>query len=235
MQKKQWIVAGTVFFVLLAVAVGWQYYSKSHAPVPVFPINVADTITSWEFKGTYADNDTLIKQANADVKKLTDLLGKGQYDDYDLYIGIGNDDNFMGDGQAAYDNYNRAIALNPEKGLAFMNLGNLMDGLGAYHTAADAYGKAVLVEAGQMEFHIARLKFLTRQFPDDSALVLTAFGDASTQFGDNASVLIIEADWLTGLERYKDAIAAWERAKTISPGKDTRAMTAEIKRLRAKL
>jgi tetratricopeptide (TPR) repeat protein len=232
--KKQWKIAGAAFLGLVAVAIASQFYFKN-AQVPSFPINAADTHTSWNFTGAYTGNDTLITGAKADRAKLTDLLGKGQYDDYDIYIGIGNDDNLMGDGKGAYENYNRAVAIHSDKGLAFANLGHLFDELGAYRTAADAYQNATAAEPGQIEFHIDRLKFLTRQFPNDQAAILSAVTDSSTQFGDNSSILAIEADWLTGQKRYADAISAWERARTLSPGKDTSAMTAEIERLKAKL
>ncbi len=232
LSKKQWVLGGVVvLFIGVLGAAGWISYRNR---VPSFPINAKDSIATWTLKGAYTGNDTLISQANADIAHLQSLLGKGQYDDYDLYIGIGNDKNLEGDGKAAYDNYNRAVAIHTTKGLAYANLGHLMDELGAYETAADAYGKAVAVEPGQIEYHIERLTYLTRQFPNDSARLLAAFTDSSTQFGDTAPILAIEAEWLTGLKRYSDAIAAWQRAKLLSPGKDTSAIDAEIVRLQAK-
>lgn len=204
----------------------------SIAPRP-FPINSADTIASWNFKGAYTGNSTLISKADSDSVHLTSLLGKGQYDDYDLYIGIGNDANLTGDGKAAYDAYNRAIAIHPDKGLAYANLGHLFDELGAYHTAADAYAKAVAVEPSVLEYHIERLSFLTRQFPTDTALITAALTDASKQFGDTPSILAIEAQWLTGQGRYADAIKAWETVKMLSPQDRQAPIDAEIARLKA--
>lgn len=231
--KRHWVIAGAGLAVAVGAAAGWLYYQKTF--VPAFPINSADTIASWSFKGAYTGNDTLIAQANADIAHLTGLMGKGQYDDYDLYIGIGNDDNLMGDGAGAYENYDRAVHIHPSKGLGYANIGNLMNELGAYHTAADAYAKAVAVEPSQMEYHIERLNFLTQRLPTDSVLILAAFTDAANVFGDNASILAIEARWLTSQGRYADAIAAWQRAKLLSPGKDMTAINAEIARLQAKL
>ncbi len=75
--------------------------------------------------------------------KLTGLIGKGQYDDYDLYDGIANDYSMLGDGRTAYQYYNHAIQIHPTKGLAYANLAHFMNALGAYRTAADAYAKAV--------------------------------------------------------------------------------------------
>lgn len=232
--KKHRIIAAIIGAAIVAgVAAGMWYYAAEKG-VQAFPINPADTIASWSFKGAYAGNATLIQNANADRAHLKSLLGKGQYDDYDLYIGIGNDDNLIGDGSGAYENYDRAIALYPDQGLAYTNLGHLMDELGAYHTAADAYAKAVAVQPSVLEYHLERLAFLTRQFPTDDALILAAFTDASKQFGDTPSVLAIEAQWLTGQGRYADAIKAWETVKMLSPQDRQAAIDAEIARLKAK-
>jgi tetratricopeptide (TPR) repeat protein len=229
MSKRQWIVAG---IILVIAAGGFWYYTKTY--VPTFPINPNDTIVSWSFKGAYTGNDALIQQANADIAHLTSLLGKGQYDDYDLYIGIGNDDNLLGDGSGAYQNYNRSIHIHPNKGLAFVNLAHLMDELRAFRTAADAYAKAVTVEPKVLQYHVERLNYLTRQFATENALLSAAFSDVSKQFGDTAPVLTIEAEWLTGQKRYADAIKAWETVKMLSPGKDMSAIDTAIARIKTK-
>lgn len=232
MMKKYWRIA-LMCMILLAIAVyALVYYQKVH--IPAFPIHSQDTVSSWNFSGPYAGNDTLTQQAHDDITKLTGLIGKGQYDDYDLYIGIANDDNLLGDGKAAYDNYNQAIHLQPAKGLAYVNLAHLMDELGAYQTAANAYTKAVTVEPSVLEYHVERLAYLTRQFPKDNSVILAAFTDASTQFGDTPAVLSIEAQWLTGLGRYADAIKAWQTVAMLSPKENQAAIAAEITRLKNK-
>lgn len=261
--NKHWVVAGAAF--IIAVIGVLLYSAKVPVPasptgglgtastttstttttVPVtepavtgnwpFPVNAADNIVSWSFKGAYLGNDALVQQTTADIAHLTGLLGKGEFADYDLYDGIANDYTSIGDGTAAYQNYNRAIAIHPKNvGLAYANLAHLMDQLGAYHTAADAYKKAVNAEPGMLEYHIERLTYLTRQFPSDNALITAALSDVSKQFGDTAQILTIEAQWLTAQKRYSDAIKAWETVKMLSPGKDTSAIDAEIIRLRAK-
>lgn len=208
--------------------------SGSVTDVQSFPINAADTIAAWNFKGDSAGSDALIQQANADIQHLTGLLGKGEYDDYDLYDGIANDYALLGSGEKSYENFNRAINIHPAKGLGYVNLAHLMDKLGAFETAADAYKKAVTVEPAMLEYHVQRLNYLTRQFAANNARVAAAFSDASDQFGDNASILMIEAQWLTGEKRYADAVAAWEQVKALSPGKDIASIDAEIARLKAK-
>jgi tetratricopeptide (TPR) repeat protein len=211
--------------------------AKPQASLPVkarFAVSTLDTISSWNFKGDAVGNETLTKQAQNDITYLKGLLGGGKYDDYDLYNGLANDYASLGDAKTAYDYYNRAIAIHPNKGLAFMNLGHLFDGMRAYHSAIDAYKDAVTVEPAQLQYHIQRLTFLSRQFPSDNALILGAFTDASKQFGDTAPVLTVEAQWLTDVKRYADAITAWEKVKSLMSGSDSAAIDAEIARLRAK-
>ena len=234
MLKKYWIIAALIGIAVVAGAAAGVWYYRAKTSIPAFPINAADTISSWTFKGAYTGNATLVAQANADIVHLKGLLGKGQYDNYDLYIGIGNDDNLLGNGSGAYENYDRAIAIYPNQGLAYANLAHLMDELGAYHTAADAYAKAVAVQPSVLEYQTERLAYLTRQFPTDNALILAALTDASNQFGDTPSILAIEAQWLTGQGRYADAIKAWETVKMLSPKDRQAAIDAEIARLKKK-
>lgn len=214
-------------------------HATSTTPVAVytgpFKVNAADTIVSWSFKGAYTGNSTLEAQANADITKLTNLIGKGQYDDYDLYNGIANDYNLLGNGKQAYAYYDLAFKIHPNKGLAYTNLAHLFVELGAYYSAADAYAKAVAVEPGMLQYHLERLKYLTTQFPTDNARIVSALTDASKVFGDTAPILTIEAEWLEGQGRYADAIKAWQRAKMLMPGQDTTAIDAAIARDQAKL
>ncbi|HET9641733.1 MAG TPA: hypothetical protein VFP46_02710 [Candidatus Paceibacterota bacterium] len=231
MQRRYWIIGA--FVVIIATAfLSWRYLPK---PAPAFPIDPADVISSWSFKGTYTGNQPFTDQANADIAHLNALLGKGQYDDYDIHIGLANDYVLLGDGAKAYDEYDRAIAVHTEKGLGYANLAHLMALLGAKETAAKAYAKATSVEPGVLEYHLERLDFLTKTFPKDTPRLLSAFTDAAKQFGDVAQVLVIEAQWLEGQKRYADAIKALERAKLLSPGRDTSAIDAQIARDKAKL
>lgn len=259
--KNHWVLVVCGIIIAVLAVFGWSEYAKAplvldtsqvtatstapgastttepvsaRAAITPFPMNSADTLVSWSFAGAYAGNDTLTTQVSADIAHLTGLVGKGQYDDYDLYGGIANDYTYLGNGKTAYQYYNRAIQIHPNKGLAYVNLAHLMDELGAYHTAADAYAKATAVEAGMLEYHIERLNFLTGRFATNNAMIFSALADTSKQFGDNASILAIEAQWLTGQGRYADAIKAWQTVKMLSSQDRQVAVDAEIARLQAK-
>lgn len=254
-QKMYWAIGGVIVVVAVVViataqrpagqpvqtasttepaASSTEAQTATTTAVGPFPINPADRLVSWSFKGPYSGNQTLTDQANADIAHLTGLIGSGKYDDYDIYNGLANDYSELGDGRTAYQFYNRAIRIHPAKGLAYVNLAHLMDELHAYYTAADAYAKATAVEPGMLEYHIERLTYLTRQFPKDNARILAALTDVTKVFGDSAPILTIEAEWLTSLGRYSDAITAWQKVKQLSPGADTTSIDAEIARLQAK-
>jgi tetratricopeptide (TPR) repeat protein len=226
--QKKWVIAVLVIIVLVGGILWYKGVS-----FPAFPINAKDTIVSWSFQGAYTGNDTLIAQANADIEHLESLLGKGDYDDYDLYIGMGNDSDLIGDGARAYKEFNRAASIHTDRGLAYANIAHLMDQLGAPYTAADAYAKAVAAEPGQLQYTIERLNYLVRQFPQDTERIEAAIADSETQFGKTSQMLAIKAGWLESLQKYADAIAAWQEAKEVSPS-DAAAINAEIARLRAK-
>lgn len=215
------------------IIVGTAWYGLGGGSY-AFPINSKDDIASWSFTGAYTGNTELIAKAEEDTAKLEALLGTGEYDDYDLYIGIGNDANLMGEGRAAYEAYNRAVAIHPEKGLAYANLAHLFDEIGAYYTAADAYAKAVEVEPTTLSYHEERLNFLTRQFPKEEEMILDALADAGAQFGDTPSILAIKAQWLEGEGRYNDAVKAWQVMKALSPADRHAIIDAQIARDQAK-
>lgn len=204
--------------------------STVRATLAAFPISPLDTPVSWSFNGTDALNAALTAATDADRAKLTTLLGKGQYDDYDLYIGLGNDANQEGDGRSAYTSYNKAAAIHPNKGLAYANLGNLFDELGAYHTAAAAYAKSVAVEPRELQYHLSQLEFLVNHFPTDNARLTAAFADAHTQFGDSANILAIEAQWFEAQGRYAEAITVWQTVKALSPADRQAAIEVQIAR-----
>lgn len=199
-----------------------------------FPVDKADTIASWNFTGTHTGNITLKTQATADVQKLTDLLGKGSYEDYDLYNGIANDYTALGDGTMAYHYYNLAVAIHPTKGLAYMNLGHLFDLLGAENTAVNAYAKSVAVEPNQNAYWLAYLNFLANTQPK-STLTASVFASAISTTNADPDILISEANWLESIGRISDAIAAWKKVR-VSVGLDQqKAIDTKISKLQAKL
>ena len=261
--KRHWVAAGVGFVVAVFAYLGWANWPKaSVTPIRLestfnaasttggvtptgqtattsvaikpFPINPADTIASWSFKGADAGNDTLMAQANADIASLAELFGKGKYDDYDLYNGIANDYVLMGNGEAAYRDYNHSIAIHPNKGLAYVNLGHLMDELGALHTARDAYAKAVALEPTVESYWLSYLNFLATYEPKvgTTAPIFTAAKKATNSAPD---VLIAEANWLGNIGRFADAIADWKTVRSSVGTAQQAAIDTKIAHLQAQI
>jgi tetratricopeptide (TPR) repeat protein len=136
-------------------------------PAPAFLVNSKDTISSWSFSGIYAGNESLTIRAQTDIARLQSLLGTGEYQDYDLYNGIGNNYTYLGDGERAFVAYKKAISLDPSRAIVYMNVGNLMEQLDAMYSAKDAYAKAVESEPNTAQYKNAERDFLTHYFPEE--------------------------------------------------------------------
>lgn len=130
------IVGGVFFLGLLLVALTAQ------GPYPLAP---SDTISSWTFAGAYQDGGKNEVAVKSEIVRLKKLLG-GDTQDYEILVGIASQFVLIGDGKSAYLYLSKAIEENPNKGLAYFNLGHLMEQLGAIETARTAYTKAVQVE-----------------------------------------------------------------------------------------
>lgn len=124
--KKYWRaeVVGLVVLIVIAV-LGGHYFAKVRETIP---INPQDSISSWSFKGADS-NDASITKTNADIAKLTALLGKGTYPDYDIYVAMAQDYDFLGDGQDEYVSLEKATVADPTRGVAWDNIGVLMENL----------------------------------------------------------------------------------------------------------
>ncbi len=202
----------------------------------ILPITQGDTISSWSFKGAYEDGGTLEERARTEIDRLTELLGSGEFPDYQLYVAIAAQYELLGEGKKAYLYLDKALAIDStQTGLAWMNLGALFDKLGAFETARTAYAKAVESQSAGMEFHVARISFLIERFPNDTAAIEGAFSEANRQFGDAATFYQIRAQWMTKLGNISGAIAAWEKVKSFMPPGQQTAIDREIARLQTKL
>jgi len=232
--KKHWIAEVVGLVVIILIAIGcWQYFVEMR--VQTVQINPQDSISSWSFKGIYTGNDALTAKANADIAKLTSLIGKGQYPDYDIYVGIAQDYDFIGDGKSEYQSLEKAIAVGPTGGVAWDNLGVLMEKLGALNTARDAYAKAVAVEPSVGAYQEAQLRFLTAHFPQDDTAIENAFNNGMKESAD-ANLLPIDAEWLTSTGSTTAAISAWKEFAIYIPAASPQqsAINQKIAQLKAK-
>ncbi|HLE55734.1 MAG TPA: tetratricopeptide repeat protein [Rhodothermia bacterium] len=222
--------------LVLAGAVWWFTQNPSH-PLPLVE---GDAVSSWDFQGIHKDEGALEKKANDEITRLTNLLGgdqSGKDDDptdYILYVSIANQYELLGDGKNAYEYLGRAVNIDSTKtGLAWHNLGSLLERLGAYGTARVAYAKAVEAQPHIEQYHVARLRFLMGHLKDDTSAIEAAFGEAEAQFGKEAPFLLqIRAQWEEITGRLDEAASTLEDMQRFVGSRNTE-VDHEIARLRS--
>ncbi len=193
-QKR--IILGISALIFIAGAGAWWYM---HQPTPPLALVAGDKVVSWDFKGSHGDGGELQKRVRAEIARLESLLQneKGEPTDYELYVSIANQYTLLGDGANAYEYLGKALSIDSEKtGLAWYNMGTLLERLGAPLTARIAYTKAVDAQSHIEQYHLARLSLLTKYFPDDTAAIEANFAQAETQLGPLPSILQMKAAWL---------------------------------------
>ena len=146
-------------------------------PSPVFSLVSGEVIASWDFVGTYNDNGQLEARANAEIARMKGLLNSGTYTNYELYVSIANQYELLGDGKQEFTYLNYALAIDSTKtGLAWHNMGKLLERLGAYKSARVAYDKLVQAQP-TTQYLRARLEFLQAHMPEDTVAIAQAQAD----------------------------------------------------------
>ncbi len=144
------------------------------APAAPFALVAGEAIASWDFAGTYNDNGQLEAKVRVDIERLKGLLNSGTYTNYELYVSIANQYELLGEGKQEYTYLNYALAIDSTKtGLAWHNMGRLLERLGAYKSARVAYDR--MVEAQPIrQYILARLEFLKARMPGDTNAIAQA-------------------------------------------------------------
>ena len=131
-----------------------------------------DTIVSWKFKGLYTDSPELVSRAQKEISRLQDLLGNEDDDftEYELYVSIANQYDLLGNGEREYQYLKYALAMDSQQaGLAWSNLGILLERVGAYHSAREAFEKSIAVQS-LPQYRQIYLEFLMKHYPGDPAI-----------------------------------------------------------------
>jgi len=148
------LIGASALFVLLPLFVG-------SAPAGAgYTLSPNDHISTWQWHGAYLDGAQKESDTKKEIARLRSMFGKGSVSDYELYIGIASQYELLGDGKSAYQYLSGAIAKEPKKGLAYMNMGHLMEELGAFTTAHQAYDEAVRLEPTNQAFTSSQQNFL---------------------------------------------------------------------------
>jgi tetratricopeptide (TPR) repeat protein len=178
----------------LSIAMTTAVVTKRPTANPL-PIVAGDDIASWSFAGAYSDNQELIAKADAEIKRLQGLIGKGTYSDVAILVGIANQYDLVGDGKREYEYLGTAVNSSTENGLPWHNLGVLMEKLGAFKTARIAYEKSVLALPRLDSYQYSYIEFLITRMKDDSDSIEKAFSDAEKNIGQTQYLAELRAEW----------------------------------------
>lgn len=139
-----------------------------------FSLVSGETIASWSFADSYKDGGTLEASRYAEIVRLLKLLHTGTFTNYELYVSIANQYELLGDGGQEFIYLNKALAIDSTKtGLAWHNMGKLLERLGAYKSARVAYDR--MVEAQPIrQYLVVRLEFLKARMPQDTGAIAQA-------------------------------------------------------------
>lgn len=155
---------------------------KKTSPAP-FALVQGETIASWDFLGSYKDGGQLEAHANAEIARAKSLLNSGEFTNYELYVSIANQYELLGNGTMEFTYLNYALGIDPlHTGLAWHNMGKLLERLGAYKSARIAYDR--MFQAQPIRYYATvRLEFLKAHMPEDVDAIKKAEADvaASTE------------------------------------------------------
>ena len=177
---------GILIVVVLLAAGAWWYATQPSAYT--FPLASVESVSSWSFQGAYTGNPEFEARAEAETDRLLGLFGQEGYTDYELYVSLANQYGLLGDGKREYDYLMRALAIDSEKtGLAWHNVGKLLERLGALKTARIAYDNMVKAQS-VIQYQTTRLEFLREHMPEDTE----AIAEAEAQLQGTRGELILE-------------------------------------------
>lgn len=140
----------------------------SSAAKPAFSLVPGDEPVSWYFVGTYSDGGEFEARATSEIGRMKGLLNSGTFTNYELYVSIANQYELLGDGKQEYTYLNYALAIDSTKtGLAWHNMGKLLERLGVYKSARVAYDRMIQAQS-TTQYIRARLEFLQAHMPEDT-------------------------------------------------------------------
>ena len=144
---------------------------------PAFSLVPGDEPASWYFVGTYSDGGQLEARADAEIERMKNFLNSGTFTNYELYVSIANQYELLGDGKQQYTYLNYALAIDSTKtGLAWHNMGKLLEKLGSYKSARVAYDRMIQVQPTS-QYIRARLEFLKAHMSEDTDAIKQAEAD----------------------------------------------------------
>ncbi len=143
-------------------------------PYTPFTLVAGETVASWDFVGTHKDGGQLEAKVRADIARLNGLISTGEVSRYEVYVSLANQYHLLGDGGKEYEFLGYALAIDASHtGLAWNNMGKLLERLGAYKSARVAYDNMVKAQP-TAQYLRARLEFLQAHMPEDTEAIAQA-------------------------------------------------------------
>lgn len=198
------------------------------APQPyadALTLDPRDTITSWS---THVSASTAVKnKLRASIRTLSGEVGGVNRRNYNVLLQIAQDYELLSNGKSAYSFYVLAAQAVPSNGLAFSNIGYLMEQLGAYHTARSAYAASVALSPTVGQFWVSYLNFLSAHetlAPTTAAV----FSAAARATNSATNVLIATANWEAAAGNTQAAITNWRLVRAKVGAAQQKAIDAKI-------
>tara|TARA_B100000508_G_scaffold60333_2_gene47539 strand:+ start:85147 stop:85734 length:588 start_codon:yes stop_codon:yes gene_type:complete len=167
--KKAGISLGVAVVLAVAIFAAVQVGNKTEVAFAL----VEGERPVWDFEGSYEASEELTLRAETERERLEDLLGDGEFPDYDIYVGIAGQYSLLGEGKKAYEYLLISIKENEARSLAFINLGTLLGKVGAPESAKIAYEMG-LDRDDNVQNRIQYIQHLEQYFGDDLDLVESA-------------------------------------------------------------
>jgi len=232
------IILGLAAATAILAGAGYWYYTQM-APSYTVEIDSRDTISSWDFQGSHKDGGEFEARVMAEMAKLQASLEDDAQEptDYNVYVSMAGQYTLLGDGKNTLKYLEKALAIDSTKtGLAWHNVGVLMERLGALNTARTAYARAVEAQSQIDAYHIARINFLIKHFSEDKEAVDGAIAEAISEFGqDDPLVMYAQTEWFEMQEKWQDAITVWEKILKGAPPEMKTSVEDKIIELKAHL
>ncbi len=191
-------------------------------------VDPRDTITSWS---TPAQTTPAIrKRLQKEILTLSKSIVSTQKKNYNTFLQMAQDYELLSDGKNAYNFYVLAAKAVPDNGLAWSNVGNLMERIGAYHTARNAYAASVAISPKIEQYWVSYLNFLSVHEPL-AASTGQVFVAATRATNSSTNVLITMANWEASIGKFSVAIADWHLVRARVGVAQQRAIDTKIKSL----
>lgn len=163
------------------------------------PISSQDAAVTWTFKGAYSGNTELTQKTQVDIARLSGSIDEQDPTVQERYVAIGKDYMLLGDGQNAYKYFLKALnssqRYEQEDALAWANLGQLMEILGATHTALTAYTNATKADPHEPTFYVSLINFLIAKMPGDTETILATFAAANKNVPGDMSIVTLRGQY----------------------------------------